>query len=173
MHEEWKDVVGYEGEYKVSNYGRIKSLNYGKSKAEKILSGNKSCQYERVAISGKVLYVHRIVAEAFIENKYGKKQVNHKDGNKYNNMVSNLEWVTPKENHIHRVKVLKHCPKPTQLIEFQKKKRKPVVCVETGKIFESRLAASKFYKIRPSNIKRAIDTGGATHGNHWRFVAPE
>lgn len=98
MEEIWKDVVGYEEMYKVSNLGNIYSVKRGKL----LKSRNNHNGYLQVRLyingKGKELKVHRIVAEAFISNYYDKPQVNHKDEDKTNNRVDNLEWVTNKEN---------------------------------------------------------------------------
>lgn len=108
MTEIWKDIVSYEGLYQVSNLGRVKSY-YGKNgrltDKEKILSGkvDKDGYMEvRLCKKGQVTYkrVHRIVASHFLCGDESL-QVNHKDGNKSNNCVDNLEYVTPKENVIH------------------------------------------------------------------------
>lgn len=107
----WKKVIGYDEEYMVSNYGRIKSLN--KRSIGLILSQKKRAYLsvglhkERVQ---KFHLVHRLVAEAFLSNQYNKLQVNHIDGNKHNNHVSNLEWCTAGENQIHSVNVLGNKP---------------------------------------------------------------
>lgn len=109
----WKDIKGYEGLYQVSNYGRIKTLSrFKRSKGfnkEKILSPGKSKSgYLTVLLyknnERKNKSVHRLVCEAFIKNKYNKKTVNHKDGNKHNNKLENLEWTTYSENGIHAFK---------------------------------------------------------------------
>lgn len=92
----WKDIEGYEG-YQVSNEGRVKSLNYKRTKQEKILKGNNiGLGYFQVKLykDGKyeMKLVHRLVAETFLENPNHYDQVNHKDENKENNCVDNLEW---------------------------------------------------------------------------------
>jgi hypothetical protein len=97
--EEWRPVKGYEGLYFVSNTGRIRS-NYKGGRTLKIQTqhtGYKTVELFNNRI-GKTVCVHRIVAEAFIPNPDNKPQVNHKDETRFNNHVSNLEWVTAKEN---------------------------------------------------------------------------
>lgn len=109
----WKDIPGYEGLYQVSNHGRIKSLKKfvkhptGSVKIlkSKILRLSKIHGYEKVELwkngKNKIFRVHRLVALVFIKNPNNLKEVNHKDGNKTNNHVSNLEWVNARENQTH------------------------------------------------------------------------
>jgi hypothetical protein len=115
----WKDVVGFEGLYQVSNTGRIKSLSRtrwnGKVNAkvsEKELFPTKRRDGYLIATLSNnkdVIkeYVHRIVALAFIQTDDNTLTVNHKDGNHSNNNVDNLEWCSYSENHIHAYRVLK------------------------------------------------------------------
>lgn len=104
MEEEiWKKIDGYEN-YFISSLGRIKSLKYG---YEKILKPNfdRHKRYLLIGLSKnnfvKMFLVHRLVANAFIENKENKKEVNHKNCITYDNRVENLEWVTKNENMKH------------------------------------------------------------------------
>lgn len=94
MIEEWKDVVGYEGLYQVSNFGNIKSLFRYKRQLKPVVRNG----YESVKLcknkNAKFVSVHRVVAEAFIPNPQKLPIVNHKDENKQNNCVENLEWCT-------------------------------------------------------------------------------
>lgn len=93
MEEVWKDIEGYEGLYQVSNLGNVKSLNYQGVSREKILKPFiNSDGYKRVMLyknkTIKRLSVHRLVAQAFIENPNNYSCVNHKDENNQNNVVS-------------------------------------------------------------------------------------
>lgn len=99
----WKDIPGYEGKYQVSNTGRVRSLNYGRTGKIKVLKqGTKDNGYKVVVIykngKRKKYLVHRLVAQAFIPNPNNYPIINHKDENKTNNAVWNLEWCTYEYN---------------------------------------------------------------------------
>ena len=101
--ESWKTIPGFEGKYSISTYGRIKNNKNNRIKNHYV-NENGYCVvgfYDKGKGFTKHFKVHRLVAEAFIENPKNKKTVNHKDGNKENNHVLNLEWSTHSENVKH------------------------------------------------------------------------
>lgn len=118
MVEIWKDIKNFDY-YEISNLGRVRSKKFYSVAAcnSKRLIGGKmlrlnvgSWKYFYVSIGlldqRKKVLVHRIVAENFIDNPYNYPMVNHKDGNKLNNRVDNLEWCTYAMNNLHRCRVL-------------------------------------------------------------------
>lgn len=102
MKEIWKDVIGFEGIYKISSFGNLKN------KKRLLTNTLDKDGYVRNSLykNGKVKHTkrHRLVAIAFIKNPLNKKSVNHIDGNKLNNNISNLEWATHQEQEIHAYK---------------------------------------------------------------------
>lgn len=104
MQEEYRILNTIDSKYAVSNLGNIKNI-----KTEKVLKPeitNKGYKKISLSINGKrkKFYIHRLVALMFLENNNPKKDnVNHKDGNKLNNIVENLEWCTSSENQIHAI----------------------------------------------------------------------
>lgn len=130
MEEIWKNIRDYEGLYQVSNLGRVKSLGNNKTKKEKIMkpSVNKS-GYLLICLSKngyiKNYLVHRLVAQAFIPNPYDLPQVNHKDEDKTNNVVSNLEWCDQKYNNNYGTRLERVAEKTTN-----GKKSKPVLKID-------------------------------------------
>lgn len=166
--EKWKIVDGYNGLVQVSSFGRVRNA---RTKREYVQS--LSCWgYPRVHLhiggKDKNVVVHRLVAKAFVANPDGLPQVNHIDGDKANNNVTNLEWCTPSENSKHREAVIwggRH---------LGGRKKRPVVCLDTGEVFDSVHEAN--YKVlgRKSNdISKAIAAGHLCGGLRWDFVVKE
>ena len=103
MEEEWRDIAGYEGLYMVSNLGRVKSLNYNRTGQERTLKVAKNRYgylYVNLSNGGisKNYTIHRLVAVTFLPNPENYNEINHKDENKENNCVQNLEWCSRKFN---------------------------------------------------------------------------
>lgn len=110
QNEVWKDVIGYEGLYMVSNFGRVKSLSFNKTtgnvKLRKINIQNSGYFYLGLHKGGtaKNFLVHRLVAIAFLKNPNKYQFVNHKNGIKTDNRIANLEWCTKSYNLVHAFK---------------------------------------------------------------------
>jgi hypothetical protein len=109
----------------------------------------------------KSFYVHRLVAEAYIPNPDNKTQVNHKDENKLNNNVNNLEWLTKKENLNYG----------TRNIRSAKSRSKAVYCIELNKEFESMSIAAQELGVPIGGISKCCNGKAKTAGGyHWRYV---
>jgi hypothetical protein len=140
MNEIWKDIIGYEGYYQVSNIGNVRSVNrqYVDILNRKRLVKSKPLKQQlafanyykvdfKVNKIRKTITVHRLVAIAFLSNPENKPTVNHKDGNKCNNNVNNLEWATYSENNQHAVDILRRKSKWTGILGKDNPKSKTVI----------------------------------------------
>lgn len=153
-----KDIAEYEGLYAVTSCGKVWSY-----RSKKFLEPYKMGEYLGVALykdgKRKNYYIHRLVAEAYIPNPNGYKIINHKDENKYNNCINNLEWCTSKYNNEYSGNTL----------AATKSNYRKVKCVETGEIFESIKSAKDKYKI--NNISAACRGVQKTAGGyHWEYI---
>jgi len=164
MQEEWKPIYGYEELYEISSFGRVKRNN-------KILKNkNAGNGYKSVVLYKnnipKYSYIHRLVATAFLENPLNKEDVNHKDSNRENNVVYNLEWCTRKEN-------IQHCIKAGRFNNESKGRKgeaqnnsilteKDVLKIRSSSL--SRKELSKIYGVGTNNIHEIL------HRNTWKHI---
>ncbi len=168
--EEWRDVVGYEGLYMVSNIGNVKSLQRtAKSKngsirtvSEKLRKINKNKSGYIMVILNKEgkrkgIKIHRLVAQAFLPNPENLPQVNHKDENKSNNCVENLEWCTQEYNNKYGTRT--------------ERTSKKVKCLETGVIYPSTIEIQRNLGFSSANISKCCrGKVKSCCGYHWQYV---
>lgn len=145
MKEIWRDIKDYEGIYRISNLGNVYSVRRD-SLLKSGMSGN---GYLSVILCTdgrrKHFKVHRLVAEAFIENKLNKPAVNHKDEDKHNNNVNNLEWVTTKENINYGTRNIR-----------TSKRIKVIYQDDTYEIWESANVFAREFGVNQSNVCAAL-----------------
>lgn len=141
--------IKFDKKYEISNCGTIINVKTGqKLKTNINKSGYKYVQLSSNGIR-RTFRIHRLVAEAFIPNPLNLPYINHKDGNKLNNNIENLEWCTPRENNLHaREKGLIHDNK--KIISIN---------IETGEVlkFKSLSEAGRFFNINTAYIHRALN----------------
>ena len=152
MNEIWKDIEGYEGKYQVSNLGNVKSLSYLGTGKEKLLKPFKTEDgYLFIGLNKnnkrKFYKIHRLVAQAFIDNPNNYPIINHKDENKRNNNMNNLEWCTIKYNINYG----------TATKRRSEKLFKPIYCLELDKYYKSVTQASEELKIKQANISAVLN----------------
>lgn len=178
----WREIEGIQG-YSVSSEGRVRN---DKTNRIKINTQNK-VGYMVVSLKGKTQLVHRLVANAFISNPEKKPTVNHKDGNKTNNFICNLEWATYAENNLHAYRVLDSKERRKKIGErspwkkghifteqerekMSKAKKKSVICIETGRIYSCAEEASKEATVGKRCITHCcngrVKTAG---GKHYQY----
>lgn len=148
----WKDIKGYEGDYQISNLGRVKTLKkqVGRKETEKIMTPTTTYQgYSRIVLrkNGKVrmFAVHRLVAEAFIPKVEGKPIVDHINGDRKDNKVENLRWCTFRENAQNTRKMLSDRYNSVKVVDSK------------GNTFNSYREAGRFWGLAPNTIKNDCD----------------
>lgn len=185
----WKPVVGYEGLYEVSNFGRVKSLNCYNYKEPRIMKlGKRPDGYLSVGLSKnntqKTKTVHRLVAEAFIPNPNNLEMVNHRDEDRTNNHVENLEWCTRAYNQLHSLKLhpernkkfaenFKGLSSWTQKGVAHKRTQKVAIIDENNKIisiFENASVAGRELDILPCNIVAVCKANATPNRNKIKQI---
>ena len=167
--EVWKDIPGYEGLYQVSNTGKVKSMNYGRSGVPGIMTPRDNGGYKCVKIYNvdkkyKYHYVHRLVWEVFVGPIPEGLQINHKDENKSNNSLENLEIVTPKQNTNYG----------TRNIRSAQSIMKPIAKIDiaTGKILKEYPSVKCAVKEYGKSLAKAV-TGRTkqAYGFKWKHLS--
>ena len=170
-----KDIIGYEGLYQASSLGKIKSLIGRYSNVEYLKEGTTKCNYKTVTLCKNNKHtsknVHRLIAEAF----YGKSKldVNHKDGDKTNNKIENLEFVTKSENIKHALKKGLFIPNFDKIAIETRKKIAQINIANDGviNIFVSAHEASRQTKINRGNISATCRGLYETAGGYkWKYI---
>lgn len=175
MKEIWKIIDNTQEEYAISNLGNVRSYKHKKCKILKPCINSRG--YYTVGINGKSYNVHSLVAKTFKPLPYIKGLViNHIDGNKLNNNVNNLEWVTPKYNINHailngRFKVWTNEQRKNAERKRLNTLRKKVLCVETDIIYISISHAAKATGLYVQNICKCCKGKlKQTGGYHWQYA---
>lgn len=216
----WKPIVGFEELYEVSTSGEVRSVDrefsyynprlcrytprHIKSKPMKTYDSIGGYKFISLRKDGKYYqrYVHRLVAQTFIDNPENKPEVNHKDRNKHNNCVDNLEWVTSKENSQHllhsddydwgaasrgrhpsaetRAKISASCKGHTGYVhtaetraKLLKSRYNPVRCITDGKMFACARDADRYYGYNGTVAKNIKLNRATRDGKRFEYIPKE
>ncbi len=165
--EEWRDIPGYENFYQVSNFGNVRSIRFNKIRNMKSWD-SKGYRVVELCINNNryTVGVHQLVALAFIPNPENKPEVNHKDRNRSNNNVENLEWVTQSENVAH---AYRNGVKPRPTYQNQPFQKEILDIIENKKYFSIR-EASRQTGHKRDTIRRSLDLNIPVCNNTHHFI---
>ena len=184
MKEIWKNINGFIGKYQISNTGKVKSIDRIDANGRfrngiELKQLIESQGYYRVTLwhnryEKEDIRVHYLVAKHFIPNSENKPTVNHKDGNKLNNNVSNLEWNTYSENNLHAYKIRLKKPAMTGKFNELHHNSKPIEQLDSNlklvKKYPSLMEAYRKTGINYKNISRAALNGKTSGGYFWKYT---
>lgn len=161
----WRDIQGFEGIYQISNLGRVKNIKTNRIRKQ----GYDKDHYPKVELCNKKKYskdksikIHRLVAENFIPNPHNLPEVNHIDGNKLNNSVSNLEWCSSKYNSRHRI----YCLKKNSHWACKR-----IKCVELNKEFDSIAEGARYIGVTQPTLSEVLSKPNRTcRKYHWIYL---
>lgn len=178
VDEEYRIIPDCENLYEVSNYGNVRSLDRfvsvvrsngrpynrkfkGRQLSINVINHDYATVWLETPNKSDSFLVHRLVAKAFLSNSENKRTVNHKDGNKLNNYVENLEWATYQENIVHaRLTGLAKPNYESMLIEGSEASKKPVKILETGQVFDSGTSLDNYFN-QPHGFADRIISGSS------------
>lgn len=184
MIEEWRPITGYEESHEVSNFGNVRSIDrvietnsrWGTRRKEKRKGRQLSsfmnkdgypCVHIKRDRRQKEFKIHRIVALAFLGEPGEGMEVNHIDGDKTNNHVSNLEWVTHKENMVHNFKVLGY-----DYTGRMGRAGRLIKCIDTGEIFPSETEVARAHGGTQGGVWYALNKGhGVYRGKKYKIIS--
>ena len=154
--EEWRDIPGYDGKYKVSNYGNVINTDFHNMGITVPIIPYVVNGFLYVAIDRRPKAVHRIVAQAFITNSYSLPEVRHKDGDRNNNHADNLEWCKRKHN--------------PELGKINRKSIKAITTDGEEELYDSITEASKVLCVSKQAIQQALKGISKTCcGRTWHY----
>ena len=173
MTEIWRPVVGYEGKYEVSNYGHVRSLFKNRGKIRKSVINKSGYCVVGLYSDGREVkhFVHRLVATAFIENPHDYPEVNHKDEDKSNNHVENLEWC----NHKYNMDYKKNLHPKFMLCKEPKKRIREVnQYTKDGQFIRKWSCVMEIERemgLNADSIWSCCNRGHSSQGYRWEFAS--
>lgn len=168
MNEVWKDVVGYEGFYEVSDMGNVRDKRC--MLLRKATTNKDGYKVVGLTANGnrKLFLLHRLIALAFIDNPENKPQINHKNGVKTDNYLSNLEWVTNRENAIHAIAMGLSNSDNNRGVKNHNNKLNEVDVIDIRNNYLPRVVTQKFFSIKYGITRETV--GQIVRREIWKWL---